>query len=178
INKGLPPRYRSCTLTSTFVVGERRFRIASEMAEPEWGERADLDLSYWGLVHQSTFTSDLTRLQERQRRAATEAPWSLDPVELVKKRFADARDVRVGSKHAGLAGRLLERGGWPADNRAVSARAGDRRREEHLGLRRDPLARGTRVRVPDGGGEGQLALSRQLSTTAVSPSRGLRPGRR
>lgn len=114
INKDLPPRYRSFTLTSNYAFGERRFRIASEVAEPEWGERADLDLSYWGLVHQSTFASDLTRLQERQRRAPSEAPWSLDPSELVRKRFSDARDVRVGSKQAGLAVVYFERVGCPA----------------------------------------------------------------
>ncbi|HEX4441563.1 MAG TPA: hypothetical protein VH854_15920 [Thermoanaerobaculia bacterium] len=114
INKELPPRYRSFTLTSSYVFGERRFRIASETVDPEWGDRADLELSYWGLVHQSTFASDLTRLQDRQRRAPTEAAWSLDPVELVKKRFADARDVRVGSKRAGLAVVYFERVGCSA----------------------------------------------------------------
>jgi hypothetical protein len=114
INKELPPRYRSFTLTSNYVFGERRFRIASETVDPEWGERADLELSYWGLVHQSTFASDLTRLQDRQRKATTEAPWSLDPAELVKKRFADARDVRVGAKHAGLAVVYFERVGCSA----------------------------------------------------------------
>jgi hypothetical protein len=114
INKDLPPRYRSFTLTSSFVFGERRFRIASEVVEPEWSEKGDLDLSYWGLVHQSTFASDLARLQERQRRAPAEAPWSLDPLELVKKRFSDARDVRVGSKHAGLAVVYFECVGCPA----------------------------------------------------------------
>ena len=114
INKDLPPRYRSFTLTSSYAFGERRFRIASEVAEPEWSDRGDLDLSYWGLVHQSTFASDLTRMQERQRRAPTEAPWSLDPLELVRKRFSDARDVRVGSKHAGLGVVYFERVGCPA----------------------------------------------------------------
>ena len=114
IDKELPPRYRSFTLTSNYVFGERRFRIASETADPEWGEHADLELSYWGLVHQSTFASDLARLQERQRRAAVEAPWSLDPAELVKKRFSDARDVRVGSRHAGLAVVYFERVGCAA----------------------------------------------------------------
>jgi len=113
INKELPPRYRSFTLASNYVFGERRFRIASETVEPEW-ERADPELSYWGLVHQSTFASDLTRLQERQRRAAAEAPWSLDPVELVKKRFADARDLRIGTRYAGVAVVYFERVGCAA----------------------------------------------------------------
>jgi hypothetical protein len=114
IDKELPPRYRSFTLTSTYVFGDRFFRIASETADPAWGERADLELSYWGLVHQSTFTADLARLQERQRRAAVEAAWSLDPAELVKKRFSDARDVRVGSRSAGLAIVYFERVGCAA----------------------------------------------------------------
>ncbi len=103
LNRELPPRYRSFTLTSNFVFGERRFRVLSESVDPVWGDRGDLELSYWGLVHQSTFGGDLARLQERQRRAAAEAPWTLDPAELVKRRFPDARDVRVGVKEAGLA---------------------------------------------------------------------------
>ena len=74
----------------------------------------DLGLSYWGLVHQSTFTGDLARLQERQRKAAAESPQSLDPVELVKKRFPDARDVRVGLKQPGLAVVYFERIGCSA----------------------------------------------------------------
>jgi hypothetical protein len=114
INKDLPPRYRSFTLTSSYVFGERKFRILSETLEPEWSERADLDLSYWGLVHQSTFGSDLARLEERQKKSASETPWVLDPAELVKKRFPDARDVRVGLKEPGLAVVYFERIGCPA----------------------------------------------------------------
>lgn len=114
INKDLPPRYRSFTLTSNFVFGERRFRILSESVDPEWNARADLELSYWGLVHQSTFESDLARLQGKQRRAPAEAPWTLDPTELVKRRFPDARDVRVGFKQAGLAIAYFERIGCQA----------------------------------------------------------------
>jgi len=114
INRELPPRYRSFTLTSNFVFGERRFRVLSEGAGPEWSDRGDLELSYWGLVHQPTFGSDLARLQERQRKAPTEAPWTLDPAELVKRRFPDARDVRVGVKEAGLAIVYFERIGCQA----------------------------------------------------------------
>ena len=109
INKELPPRYRSFTLTSNFVFGERKFRILSESIEPEWNERQDLELSYWSLVHQSSFANDLARLEERSKKAAAEAPQSLDPVELVKKRFPDARDVRVGLKQPGVAVIYFER---------------------------------------------------------------------
>jgi hypothetical protein len=114
INKELPPRYRSFTLTTNFIFGERKFRILSESIEPEWNERQDLELSYWTLVHQTTFASDVARLEERQKRAAGEAPQSLDPVELVKKRFPDARDVRVGVKQPGVAIVYFERIGCSA----------------------------------------------------------------
>ena len=114
INKELPPRYRSFTLTTNYIFGERRFRILSESLEPEWNEREDLDLSYWGLVHQSSFASDLARLQERQKKAAAEAPQTLDPAELVRKRFPDARDVRVGLKQPGVAVVYFERIGCSA----------------------------------------------------------------
>lgn len=111
INKELPPRYRSFTLTTSYVFGERKFRILSESVDPEWSEGQENDLSYWGLVHQSTFASDLARLQEREKKAPSEA---LDPVEVVKKRFADARDVRIGVKQAGVAVVYFERIGCSA----------------------------------------------------------------
>ena len=114
INRELPPRYRSFTLTTSYIFGERRFRILSESLEPEWSDREDLDLSYWGLVHQSSFSGDLARLQERQKKASSEAPASLDPAELVKKRFPDARDVRVGLKQPGVAVVYFERIGCSA----------------------------------------------------------------
>jgi hypothetical protein len=114
INKELPPRYRSFTLTTTYVFGERKFRIASESLDPEWADGGELDLAYWGLVHQPTFASDLARLQEKQKKVAAEAPWSLDPVELVKKRFPDARDPRVFVKQPGLAIVYFERVNCPA----------------------------------------------------------------
>ena len=114
INKELPPRYRSFTLTTNYVFGERKFRIASQSLEPEWSDAGGLDLSYWGLVHQSTFASDLARLQERQKKVAAEAPWALDPTELVKKRFPDARDVHVTLRQPGLAIVNFERVNCPA----------------------------------------------------------------
>ena len=114
INKELPPRYRSFTLTSNYVFGERKFRILSESLEPEWNERQDLELSFWSLVHQSSFANDLARLEERSKKAAAEAPQSLDPAELVRKRFPDARDVRVGLKQPGVAVVYFERIGCSA----------------------------------------------------------------
>ncbi len=103
INKELPPRYRSFTLTTNYVFGERRFRIVSESLDPDWSDGGGLDLAYWGLVHQQTFTNDLAKLQERQKKIPAEAPWALDPVELVKKRYPDARDTRIFVKQPGLA---------------------------------------------------------------------------
>jgi hypothetical protein len=111
INKELPARYRSFTLVTTYVFGERKFRILAETVEPEWSERSDDELAYWGLVRQSTFAGDLAKLLERQKKAE---PWALDPVELVKKRFPDARDVRLGVKLAGVAVVDFERANCPA----------------------------------------------------------------
>jgi hypothetical protein len=113
INKELPPRYRSFTLTTTYVFGERHFRMVSETAEPEWADRGVLDLSYWGLVHQPTFSSDLAALKQRQAKVAGE-PWTLDPVELVKRRYPDARGARVFVKQPGLAVVTFERAGCTA----------------------------------------------------------------
>ncbi len=113
INKDLPPRYRSFTLTSSYVFGERKFRILSESLEPEWSERADLDLSYWGLVHQPPFAAELARIEDRQKRVAVE-PWLLDPAEVVRRRFPDARDVRPGVRQSGLSVVYFERIGCPA----------------------------------------------------------------
>jgi len=111
INKELPPRYRSFTLVSNFVFGERKFRILSETVEPEWSEHADTDLAYWGLVRQPVFAPELARLAERQKKAEA---WAFDPVETVKRRFADAKDVRVGVKQVGVAVVEFERPGCPA----------------------------------------------------------------
>jgi hypothetical protein len=114
LNKDLPSRYRSFTLTTSYVFGDQKFRILAENLDPEWNERQAADLSYWGLVHQSSFTGELARLQERQKKATAEAPWMLDPVELVKKRFPDARDVRLGNKQSGVAVVYFDRIGCPA----------------------------------------------------------------
>ena len=109
INKELPPRYRSFTLTTNYVFGERKFRIVSESLDPEWEAGGEFDLAYWGLVHQPTFASDVVRLQERQKKIPAEAPWAMDPIELVKKRFPDARELRVFVKQPGLAIVTFER---------------------------------------------------------------------
>ncbi len=111
IDKELPPRYRSFTLVTNYVFGERKFRVLSESVEPEWSEGASDELAYWGLVRQPTFAADLAKLSERQKKAEA---WSLDPVELVKKRFPDARDVRLGVKQNGVAVVDFERTGCPA----------------------------------------------------------------
>ena len=66
INKDLPPRYRSFTLTTNYVFGERKFRILAESVEPEWSEAVEDALAYWGLVRQPTFAADLAKLSERQ----------------------------------------------------------------------------------------------------------------
>lgn len=111
INKDLPARYRSFTLVTNYVFGDRKFRVLAESVEPEWSEAVEDALAYWGLVRQPTFAADLAKLSERQKRAEA---WALDPVELVKKRFADARDVRLGVKQSGVAVVDFERAGCPA----------------------------------------------------------------
>jgi len=103
VNQNLPPRYRSFTLASRYLFGERRFRVHSEKIEEEWSERGDLDLTYWGLVHQPSFAEDLERLRERSRKSAAEGPAAIDPLEVVRKRYPDATEVRIGSRQTGLA---------------------------------------------------------------------------
>ncbi|HTR03122.1 MAG TPA: hypothetical protein VMN82_07995 [Thermoanaerobaculia bacterium] len=100
INKELPSRYRSFTLETNFVFGERKFRILSETVDPEWNEREETDLAYWGLVRQPVFAGELAKIADRQKKAEA---WAFDPVEMVKRRFADARDVRIGVKESGVA---------------------------------------------------------------------------
>ena len=121
INKELPPRYRSFTLTTSYVFGERKFRIASESLEPEWTEAGGLDLSYWGLVHQSTFASDLAKLQERQKKVAAEAPWALDPTgarqEAVPRRAGRTRHAAA----AGSGDRELRARQLPGAHRRIPA---------------------------------------------------------
>lgn len=114
INRDLPQRYRSFTLSSLFTFGERAFRVQSEAVEEAWGERRDFDLAYWGLVHQKGFGADLDRLREREKKASSEAPWVFDPVELVKKRLPDATQVRIGTRQEGVAIVDFERAGCAA----------------------------------------------------------------
>jgi hypothetical protein len=109
VNRELPPRYRSFTLVSSFVFGERKFRVLTESVEEEWGDRRDFDLAYWGLVRGAGFAGDVTRWRERHRRAPSEAPWKLDPREVVRKRYPDATRVRFGAKQPGLATVYFER---------------------------------------------------------------------
>lgn len=111
INKELPPRYRSFTLVTTYVFGERKFRVLAETVEPEWTERAGDELGYWGLVRQAAFAADLAKLADRQKKAEA---WAFDPVEVVKRRFPDARDVRIGVREAGVAVVDFERAACPA----------------------------------------------------------------
>lgn len=111
VNRELPARYRSFTLQSSFVFGERSFRVLTESVREEWSERGDTELAYWGLSHQPIFQADIERLRERQRRAAADAPWALDPVEVVKKRLPDAERVRIGVKQPGVVIVAFERPG-------------------------------------------------------------------
>jgi hypothetical protein len=101
VNREFPPRYRSFTLTSFFVFGQRSFRIFSESVEEEWGR--DFELAYWSLVREPGFAADVKRLRERHRRAPVEAPWKLDPLQVVRKRFPDATRVRSGGRQPGVA---------------------------------------------------------------------------
>jgi len=101
VNRELPARYRSFTLRSFFIFGESHFRVSAESVEEPWGDRSDADLAYWGLVHQPTFAADLERLRERGRRETPEA-WTLDPLEVVKRRYPDATRLRMGTKQSGV----------------------------------------------------------------------------
>ncbi len=175
INKDLPARYRSFTLVTTYAFGERKFRILAETVEPEWSERAEEDLAYWGLVRQATFASDLARLAERQKKADA---WALDPVELVKKRFPDARDVRLVDQAGGRRGGGFRARGLSRPRRGVPAAAPRRGREEHLGFRRDPVGRGAGVRVPGRGPDGGAVAGdggSALPGARVAVTRELRP---
>ncbi|MDQ2979161.1 MAG: hypothetical protein M3R62_08065 [Acidobacteriota bacterium] len=102
INRELPARYRSFTLRTFFVFGKNRFRIAADVPEEPWSiDKSDVELAYWGLVHQPGFAADLERLKDPQRRDSVEA-WAFDPVEVVRRRYPDASKVRIGTKAAGL----------------------------------------------------------------------------
>src|SRR5215468_8004819 len=78
-----------------------------------WGDRNDAELAYWGLVHQPSFAADLERLRERGRREAPEA-WTLDPLEVVKRRYPDATRLRMGTKQSGVCIVYFQRGTYNA----------------------------------------------------------------
>ncbi|MEP7131541.1 MAG: hypothetical protein ABI914_00150 [Acidobacteriota bacterium] len=102
LSRELPDRYRSFTLRTFFTFGENRFRISADAPENPWtSDRSAIELSYWGLVHQSGFSSEIEKMRDRQRREPPDA-WSLDPVEVVKKRYPDATRVRAGARGAGV----------------------------------------------------------------------------
>ncbi len=109
VNRELPARYRSFTLKSFFVFGESHFRVSAESVEEPWSDRSEAELAYWGLVHQPTFAVDLERLRERGKKETLEA-WTLDPLEVVKRRYPDATRLRMGAKHAGICIVYFERG--------------------------------------------------------------------
>lgn len=108
VNRELPVRYRSFTLRTLFVMGENRFRIASDVPEEAWSaDPNDTELAYWGLVHQPVFSTDVERLRDRSKKE-TET-WVLDPAEVVRRRYPDATKIRVGTRAAGLAVVFFER---------------------------------------------------------------------
>ena len=114
LNRELPPRYRSFTLATNLVFGERAFRVQMEGIEEEWSERKDADLAYWGLVHQPGFAEELERFRERQRKANGEGAWSLDPIEVARRRFPDGSRFRLGVRQPGVAVVYFERAGCAA----------------------------------------------------------------
>jgi hypothetical protein len=109
VNRELPSRYRSFTLKSFFVFGESKFRIYSENVEEPFSDRSDVELAYWGLVHQPTFATDIDRLR-REKKEPPE-PWTLDPVEVVRKRYPDAIRPRIGTRAPGVAVVYFDRPG-------------------------------------------------------------------
>ncbi len=107
VNRELPTRYRSFTLRTGFVFGENRFRIASDTPEePFSADRSNTELAYWGLVHQTSFGTDVEKLRERQRSIDA---WLLDPVEVIRRRYPDATRVRVGARMPGVCVVFFER---------------------------------------------------------------------
>jgi hypothetical protein len=101
VNRELPSRYRSFTLRSFFVFGESRFRVATESVEEPWAEKAEGELAYWGLVHQPTFAVDIERMRDKSRKEPPEG-WTLDPLEVVKKRYPDVARLRIGTRAPGV----------------------------------------------------------------------------
>jgi hypothetical protein len=109
VNKQLAAGYRSFTLSSNFIFGERKFRVYTETAEEMYSDRGDVELSYWGLVHQPVFREELEKLRRQTRQ-----PGDDDPVKVVQRRYPDARNVRLSTKRPGLAVVLFERPGCAA----------------------------------------------------------------
>jgi hypothetical protein len=100
LNRDLPARYRSFTLKTLFVFGENRFRVGADVLEDVWTpDRTATELAYWGLVHEPGFSADVDKLRERQRSVDA---WSIDPAEVVRRRYPDATRVRQGPRGAGL----------------------------------------------------------------------------
>ena len=171
INKELPPRYRSFTLVTSYVFGERKFRILTESVEPEWSEQADDGPRLLGpraAATSSRPTSRSCRTGRRRRR-----PWALDPVELVKRRFPDARDVRLGVKEAGVAVVDFERASCSAH---VVVYQPLRRAEGEKSIWDFAVIRvggGAGVRVPGrGADQGRYgAVSRPASEVGEQPAR-------
>ena len=114
LNRELPPRYRSFTLATSMVFGDRAFRVQTEGIEEEWSDGKESELAYWGLVHQPGFAEELERIRERQRKANGDGAWLLDPVEVAKRRFPDAARVRIGVRQPGVAIAYFQRGGCAA----------------------------------------------------------------
>jgi hypothetical protein len=100
VNRELPSRYRSFTLKSFFIFGENRFRVYSESIEEPFSDRSEVELAYWGLVHQPTFATDIDRLRREKKEPAEQ--WTLDPVEVIRKRYPDAIRPRMGTKAPGV----------------------------------------------------------------------------
>jgi len=109
VNRELPSRYRSFTLKSFFVFGESKFRVYSENVEEPFSDRSDVELAYWGLVHQPTFATDIDRLRREKKEPAE--PWTLDPVEVIRKRYPDAIRPRTGTRAPGVAVVYFDRPG-------------------------------------------------------------------
>ena len=107
VNRDLPARYRSFTLRTGFVFGENRFRIASDTPEEPWSaDRSNIELAYWGLVHQTSFGAEVEKLRERQKGVDA---WLLDPVEVIRRRLPDATRVRLGARMPGVCVVFFER---------------------------------------------------------------------
>jgi hypothetical protein len=109
VNRELPSRYRSFTLKTFFVFGESKFRVYSENVEEPFSDRSDVELAYWGLVHQPTFATDIDRLRREKKEPAE--PWTLDPVEVIRKRYPDAIRPRMGTRAPGVAVVYFDRPG-------------------------------------------------------------------